>query len=181
MAFFVGAGIIGIVALYDDHSRYSEYDRHSRYGDSALREQISNKEQQISGKESEITNLQLASKEKFNSYLEKIVSSHRKELGSLNGVNPDNAMDKVKKELRNNLEYEMRQEKSELQQIDSMIAQINNLALQSKEMSTVKANTSVPDLEMKTATITHTYTEEKLRERDPEDVWENLRFFLAKK
>ncbi|MCR5834078.1 MAG: 50S ribosome-binding GTPase [Selenomonadaceae bacterium] len=52
---------------------------------------------------------------------------------------------------------------------------------QSKEMSTVQANISVPDLEMKTATITHTYTEEKLRERDPEGFVENVRGFFGKK
>lgn len=52
---------------------------------------------------------------------------------------------------------------------------------EAKEFSATKANLSAPGLTMKTATITHTYTDSYWEEREPEGIIEHIQGFFGKK
>lgn len=142
MAFIAGAvGVIVIGAIaYDDHSKHSDYDdysdhsnhsNHSRYGDYSMVDEINNKQHEIDDLEYDVDNLRESIDEQFRERVEKLQNDRY--YSALEDSEPWEIVDNVRAEMREELENEIQQEKSELARIDEMIARINELELQAKE------------------------------------------------
>ena len=134
MAFIAGAVVIGgaIYVGHDNYSRYREYDRYSRYneyGDAELRNQISNKENQVRSKDSDVENLRRRMNDNFNSRINEL--KREKNYSALNSP-PSDIVYRVKDEMRTELNSEISHDKQELAAIDKMIARINEIELQAK-------------------------------------------------
>ena len=135
MAFI--AGVIGVVvvgaAAHGNHSDYSCHRDHHRnyheYGDSELRNQISNKENQVRSKDSDVENLRLRMNDNFNSRINEL--KREKNYSALN-YSPADIVYYVKDEMRTELNSEISHDKQELEAIDKMIARINEIELQAK-------------------------------------------------
>lgn len=134
MAFI--AGVIGVVvvgaAAHGNHSDYSCHTRHSnhrQYGDAELRNQISNKENQVRSKESSVDDLRSRMNDNFNSRINEL--KREKNYSALNSP-PADIVYYVKNEMRSELDNEISHDKQELAAIDKMIAHINEIELQAK-------------------------------------------------
>ncbi len=135
MAFVVGA--IGVVvvgaAAHGNHSDYSCHRDHHRnyheYGDSELRSKISNKENQVRNKDSDVESLRRRMNDNFNSRINEL--KRERNYYALN-YSPDSVVREVKSEMRSELNAEISQDKQELEAIDKMIARINEIELQAK-------------------------------------------------
>lgn len=134
MAFI--AGIIGVVVVgaaahgnYSDYSCHSQHSNYREYGDSALRNQISRKENEVRRKDLEVENLRRQMNENFNSRIAEL--KREKNYSGLDS-SPSNILNKVKGDMRRELDDELQRDKQDLAAIDSMIARINELELQAK-------------------------------------------------
>lgn len=134
MAFIAAAGG-GVLVWRISHGNHSDYSCHSRhsnyreYGDSALRNQISNKENEIRNKESNVESLRQRMNNDFNSRINEL-----KRERNYSGLtySPDSVIVDVKNDMRRELDNEIARDKQELAEIDKMIARINELELQAK-------------------------------------------------
>ena len=129
-------GVVGVVVggaiVHGNHSDYSCHSRHSNYreyGDSALRNQISNKENEVRSKDSDVENLRRRMNDNFNSRINDL--KREKNYSALNSP-PADIVHYVKNEMRTELDSEISQDKQELAAIDKMIARINEIELQAK-------------------------------------------------
>lgn len=139
MAFIAGAVVLGgvVVIGYDKYSdsysdyRYSDYrySDHRQYGDSALRNQISNKENEVHRKESSVDDLRSRMNDNFNSRINEL--KREKNYSALNSP-PNDIVYYVKNEMSRELDNEISHDKQELAAIDKMIARINEIELQAK-------------------------------------------------
>ena len=134
MAFVVGVIGVAVIgtAIHENHSDYSCHSRHSnhrQYGDSALRNQISNTENEIRNKESSVESLRQRMNNDFNS---RINALKRERNYSGLTYSPDSVISDVKNDMRRELDNEIARDKQELAEIDKMIARINELELQAK-------------------------------------------------
>ena len=109
----------------DYHSRHSNY---REYGDSALREAISRKENEISRTESDVESLRRRMNDNFNSRINQL--RRERNYSGLNS-SPGRMISEVKDDMRRELDAELARDKQELAEIDGMIARINELQLQS--------------------------------------------------
>lgn len=129
----LGGGVIVYRIAHDNHSDYSDYhSRHSNYreyGDSALRNQIGSKENEIRNKESSVESLRQNMNNNFNSRINEL--KREKAYSGLN-YSPDSMIADVKNDMRRELDEEISRDKQELAEIDKMIARINELELQAK-------------------------------------------------
>lgn len=138
MAFIAGAVIIGGAAIYagghDDYSDYhSRHSNHRQYGDSALRNQISRKENAVSNKESDVESLRRRMNDNFNSRIKELKrEGNYPTFYSADDSSPSKIIKSVKADMRRELDAEIARDKQELEAIDKMIARINELELQSK-------------------------------------------------
>lgn len=138
MAFIAGAVIIGGAAIYagghDDYSDYhSRHSNHRQYGDSALRNQISRKENAVSNKESDVESLRRRMNDNFNSRINELKrEGNYPTFYSADDSSPSKIIKSVKADMRRELDAEIARDKQELEAIDKMIARINELELQSK-------------------------------------------------
>ena len=129
-------GVVGVVVggaiVHGNHSDYSCHSRHSNYreyGDSALRNQISNKENEVRSKDSDVENLRRRMNDNFNSRINDL--KREKNYSALNSP-PSDIVHYVKNEMRSELDSEISHDKQELEAIDKMIARINEIELQAK-------------------------------------------------
>ena len=129
-------GVVGVVVggaiVHGNHSDYSCHSRHSNYreyGDSALRNQISNKENEVRSKDSDVKNLRRRMNDNFNSRINEL--KREKNYSALNSP-PSDIVYRVKDEMRTELNSEISHDKQELEAIDKMIARINEIELQAK-------------------------------------------------
>ena len=135
MAFIVGVIGVAVVgaAAHGNHSDYSCHRDHHRnyheYGDSELRNQISNKENQVRSKDSDVENLRRRMNDNFNSRINEL--KREKNYSALNSP-PSDIVYRVKDEMRTELNSEISHDKQELEAIDKMIARINEIELQAK-------------------------------------------------
>lgn len=129
MAFWIGAAVVGggAALMHDNHSRYREYDRYSKYGDSELRNQISNMENQVSNKEAEIQRLKNQMEENYRNRINKLKNEK-----NYSGLNDADVMKAVKSDMKRELENEISRDQQELSEIDKMISRINELELQAE-------------------------------------------------
>ncbi len=129
--FIAGAVVVGgIIVAHDDHSRYSDHSRHSRYneyGDSQLRNEINNLQNSVNNKESEIGNLRRRMNDNFNSQISAL--KQEKNYSALSG-DADNILANVKSEMKREIETAIQEDQRELENINKMIAKINELELQ---------------------------------------------------
>ena len=143
MAFIVGAfggGVIVYRASHDNYSDYSDrysdhynHSNHRQYGDSVLRNQISNKESEVNRKASDVESLRRLMNDNFNSRINELKrEGNYPTFYSANDSSPSKIIDSVKKDMRQELDAEIAQDKRELEAIDKMIARINELELQAK-------------------------------------------------
>ena len=136
MAFVVGGALVGgaVVwrAAYDDYSRYREHGNHRQYGDSALREAIKRKENEVRYKESDVETARRRMEDNFNSRVNQL--KREKNYSGLNYV-PSMMVSEVKDNMRRELDSELKHERDELAAIDAMIDKINELELQVKRDS----------------------------------------------
>lgn len=130
-------GVVGVVVggaiVHGNHSDYSCHSRHSNYreyGDSALRNQISNKENEVNRKASDVENLRQRMNSDFNSRVNEL--KREKNYSGLS-YSPDEIISDVKRDMQRELDNEISRDKQELAEIDKMIARINELELQSKQ------------------------------------------------
>lgn len=117
---------------YSDYRDYSDHYNHSNYreyGDSALRNQISSKENEVNRKASDIESLRQRMNNDFNSRINKL--KREKNYSGLNSA-PSTIVDTVKYNMQLELDNEIARDKQELAEIDKMIARINELELQAK-------------------------------------------------
>ena len=133
--FIAGAVVVGgVIIAHDDHSRHSQYDdysdAHSQYGDSQLRSEISNLESRVKNKNSEIKKLREQMKNNFQTKMDTL--SDERFYNSLHAAKPTAVIKKVKQEMKEEIEEKIKNEQSELEEIDKMIAKINELTLQAK-------------------------------------------------
>lgn len=120
-------------ASHGDYSDHSNHSNHREYGDAALRNQISNKESEISRKESDVESLRRRMNENFNSRINELKrEGNYQTFYSANDSSPSKIVDSVKKDMRRELDDEIAKDKRELEAIDKMIARINELELQAK-------------------------------------------------
>ena len=134
MAFIVGAVVAGggiLIASHDKYERYREYHhtQHTKYNDSEIRNQISNKENQVRSKDSDVENLRRRMNDNFNSRINEL--KREKNYSALNSP-PSDIVYRVKDEMRTELNSEISHDKQELEAIDKMIARINEIELQAK-------------------------------------------------
>lgn len=129
-------GVVGVVVggaiVHGNHSDYSCHSRHSNYreyGDSALRNQISNKENEVNRKAADVENLRQRMNSDFNSRVNKL--KREKNYSGLS-YSPDEIISDVKRDMQRELDKEISRDKQELAEIDKTIARINELELQSK-------------------------------------------------
>ena len=128
-------GVVGVVVtgaiVHGNHSDYSCHSRHSNYreyGDSALRNQISNKESEVSRKDSDVESLRQRMNNDFNSRINEL--KREKNYSGLNSA-PSTIVDTVKYNMKLELDNEISRDKQELAEIDNMIAKINRITLES--------------------------------------------------
>ena len=120
-------------ASHGDYSDHSNHSNHREYGDAALRNQISNKESEISRKESDVESLRRRMNENFNSRINELKrEGNYPTFYSANDSSPSKIVDSVKNDMRRELDDEIAKDKRELEAIDKMIARINELELQAK-------------------------------------------------
>ena len=127
------AGVVvvgGIIVAHDKYSDdyYSDHSRHSRYdeyGDSQLRNEISNLENRVRSKETEVQK-----SNNFNSQISAL--KKEKSYTSLGTVGVDNLIFKIKDEMKRELETEIKDSQRELEEINKMISKINELELQAR-------------------------------------------------
>lgn len=129
-------GVVGVVVggaiVHGNHSDYSCHSRHSNYreyGDSALRNQISNKENEVNRKAADVENLRQRMNSDFNSRVNEL--KREKNYSGLS-YSPDEIISDVKRDMQRELDNEISRDKQELAEIDKTIARINELELQSK-------------------------------------------------
>ena len=129
-------GVVGVVVtgaiVHGNHSDYSCHSRHSNYreyGDSALRNQISNKESEVNHKASDVESLRQRMNDDFNSRVNEL--KREKNYSGLNYFLPDEIISDVKRDMQHELDNEIAQEKQALEAIDNMIAKINQITLES--------------------------------------------------
>ncbi len=137
MAFIAaaGGGVLVWRMSHDNYSDYRDYSDHynhsnyREYGDSALRNQISNRENEIRNKESSVESLRQRMNNDFNSRINEL-----KRERNYSGLtySPDSVIADVKNDMRRELDNEIARDKQELAEIDKMIARINELELQAK-------------------------------------------------
>lgn len=130
-------GVVGVVVggaiVHGNHSDYSCHSRHSNYreyGDSALRNQISNKENEVNRKASDVENLRQRMNSNFNSRVNEL--KREKNYSGLS-YSPDEIISDVKRDMQRELDKEISRDKQELAEIDKIIARINELELQAKK------------------------------------------------
>ena len=127
MAFWVGAVVVGGALIHDNHSRYREYDRYTKYGDSELRNQISNMESRVNNKEAEIQRLKNQMEEDYRNRINQLKNEK-----NYSGLDNSDVMNAVKADMKRELENEISRDRQELSEIDKMISRINELELQAK-------------------------------------------------
>ena len=134
MAFVVVGGVVAIGAVvhgnHSDYSCHSRHSNHSQYGDSQLRSEISNEENRVRNKEAEIQNLRKRMSDNYNSQISSL--KQEKNYSSLGSVKADNLVSKIKDEMKQELESEIKSSQNELEEINKMIAKINELELQAR-------------------------------------------------
>lgn len=128
-----GGGALIWRVSHDNYSDYSDYhSRHSNYreyGDSALRSQISSKENEVNRKESDVESLRQRMNNDFNSRVNQL--KNEKNYSGLT-YSPSEIVANVKSDMQRELDSEIAKDKQELSEIDKMIARINELELQAK-------------------------------------------------
>ena len=126
MAFIVGGVIGGVVAIHHgNHSRYSDWrdhHNHRQYGDSGLRNEISNLENRVRDKESEVERLKNQMNENYRHRINQLKNEK-----NYSGLDNQDVMNAVKADMKRELENEIARDKQELEEIDKMISQINKL------------------------------------------------------
>lgn len=131
MAFIVGGVIGGVVAVsHGNHSKYSDWRDHSnhrQYGDSGLRNEISNLENRVRNKESEVERLKNEMEENYRNRINQLKNEK-----NYSGLNDSDVLKAVKFDMKRELENEINRDKQELSEIDKMISRINELELQAQ-------------------------------------------------
>ena len=131
--FVVGAVVVGVVVISDDdHSKHSRYVEHSKYGDSEMVRMIHAKQQEIDRKEYNVGEMYDDMKARFDSRVAELQNTNDVHYSALKYPDPNSIVDKVKQEMRNEIENEIRQDKETLAHIDKMISRINEIELQAK-------------------------------------------------
>ena len=133
---FIAAAGGGAIIWRASHDNYSDYysdhynhSNHRQYGDSEIRNRISNKENDIRRKDSDVESLRRRMNEDFNQRVNEL--KLEKNYSGLNSA-PSDVIRAVKDNMKNELDEEISQERQELEAIDKMIARINELELQAK-------------------------------------------------
>ena len=127
MAFIVGGALVGIIAIWDDHSNHRDHTNYREYGDSELRNQIKNMESRVNKKESEIQRLKNQMEENYRDRINQLKNEK-----NYSGFNNSDVMNAVKADMKRELEDEISRDRQELSEIDKMISRINELELQAK-------------------------------------------------
>lgn len=135
----LGAGAVGgIIAIgaanYDDYSRYSAYTAHSRYGDSSVLETINNKEETYKKLTADIKENKEKIKQKLIEKINKIKSDYKKDtlnfdVNSAENISPEKLEKILNDELQKEIDKELINKKAELEQIDKIIAKIDEKIL----------------------------------------------------
>ncbi len=129
MAFFVGGALVGIVAVYDDysdHSKHSNHSNYSRYGDAELVSRINNKQSQVGSQEWEVDQFR---EQMYDDYKERIRRLKQTKNYSALDQSVDYVVNRVKEEMKTELDLSIAQETAELRQLDNTIKKINEMAL----------------------------------------------------
>lgn len=134
MAFVVaGGGVLIWRISHDNHSNYSdwrEHSNHQQYGDSALRNEISNKENRVNRKAADVANLRQQMNDNFNHRIAQL--KRERNYSGLNAERSD-IIRSVKADMRREIDEEIARDRQELAEIDKMIARINELELKAKK------------------------------------------------
>ena len=116
---------------YSDHSNYRDHSNHSQYGDAALRNAIDEKQTAINDKTYEVEKLRQNIWDNFNSKIANL--KQEKKYPSLNSANPDDVIENVKADMKNEIANAINDDKKELEKIDEMIRRINELELNARQ------------------------------------------------
>lgn len=128
MAFIVGGALVGIAVIWDDHSNHRNHNRYREYGDSELRNQISNMESRVGSKEADIQRLKNEMEEDYRNRINQLKNEK-----NYSGLNNSDVLSAVKTDMKRELENEISRDRQELSEIDKMISRINELELQANE------------------------------------------------
>ena len=136
MAFIAGVIVGGVAVIaYDDYSDYRDHSRHSRYteyGDAQLVSQINDLERRVNSQEYDVNNFRSQMQHNFNSRIDNL--RHEKNYSALyNATSSDNLVYSVKQEMKRELDDSIKQEQKQLEDIDRMIARINEIELQNRK------------------------------------------------
>ena len=134
--FIAGAVVVGgIIVAYDDYSDYRDHDRHSRYseyGDSQLVSQINDLQNRVNSQEYDVNQFRSQIQNNFNSRINDL--KREKNYSALSsGETGDYLIHSVKQEMKRELDNSIRQEQQQLEDIDRMIARINEIELQQRK------------------------------------------------
>lgn len=128
MAFVAALGgivVVGALATID-HSDYSDHYNHSEYGDATMVEEIKRFKEQVDKKKKDIDKYKAEINKRYQERLEGLKQEY-----PYNGLTPDtkNILNEIKKEMKEELEVEIQEEKNKLERINQMIERINEIGL----------------------------------------------------
>ena len=119
--------VVGGAALHDNYSRYSKHSKHSEYGDSYLRSQISDMENRVERQKADIDNYRVKIESAFNSRIQELKCEA--DYDSL-GLAYDKILNGIKNDMKKELEKGIEKEKRQLEEINNIIARINEQEMQ---------------------------------------------------
>lgn len=128
MAFVAALGgvvVVGVLATID-HSDYSDHYNHSEYGDSTMVEEIKRFKEQVDRKKKDIDEYKDEINRRYQERLDELKQKY-----PYDGLSPDtkNIFNQVKKDMKEELEVEIQEEKNKLERINQMIKRINEIEL----------------------------------------------------
>lgn len=140
MAFVVG--VIGVVVLHENYSRYNEHSNHYKYGDAEMRSKISNLQNQVNRQKADADRFWEQMKYDYESRIDQLKREHG--YSALYNSGRSNLVDALRAEMRKELESSVsrdkreldesiQRERAELDQINKMINRINSIELNVKK------------------------------------------------
>ena len=130
--FIAGAVVVGgIIIAHDDYSDHDRYSRYSEYGDSQLVNQINDLQYRVNNQEYDVNNFRSQIQNNFNSQINDL--KREKHYSALSNSSPSKMVQAIKKDMKRELNDSIKQEQKELENIDRMIARINEIELQQRK------------------------------------------------
>lgn len=128
------AGVVGVVVVgriahgnySDDYSCHSQHSNYREYGDSGMVDEIRDKERSISQIESNIKDVRRRMEDDFRTQMESLKCEASYDALS---ASPEHVMEKIKGDMKREIEDSIEKEQEELAEIDKIIDKINTLAL----------------------------------------------------